>query len=160
MGGRCAGTRSRGAFNNHNAGKLGVTLNLREPRAKELLRELVAVSDAVTENFAAGVMERLGFGYESLREIRNDIVYVSNNGFEQRDPTALSSHGAQSPRRYRDSLILQVYLISRQQAGGIRLWITLVATTWQQQYLWVCCIDNAQAKVNGWTSPVLKQPAH
>ena len=84
--GDARGLEAGGAFNNHNAGKLGVTLNLREPRAKELLRELVAVSDAVTENFAAGVMERLGFGYESLREIRNDIVYVSNNGFGATGP--------------------------------------------------------------------------
>src|SRR3712207_3837722 len=54
-------------FNNHNVEKLGITLNLRTERGKELLRELVKVSDAVTENFAAGVMERLGFGYDELR---------------------------------------------------------------------------------------------
>ena len=52
-------------FNNHNVEKLGITLNLRTERGKELLRRAGAgVSDAVTENFAAGVMERLGFGYE------------------------------------------------------------------------------------------------
>ena len=80
------GLEAGGAFNNHNAGKLGITLNLRHHRAKELLRELVAISDAVTENFAAGVMERLGFGYEQLRQIREDIVYVSNNGFGATGP--------------------------------------------------------------------------
>ena len=56
-----------GSFNNHNANKLGITLNLRTERGKELLRDLVRVSDAVTENFSAGVLERLGFGYERLR---------------------------------------------------------------------------------------------
>ena len=70
-----------GAFNNHNTEKLGITLNLRTERGKELLRELVRISDAVTENFSAGVMERLGFGYEQLTELRPDIVYVSNSGF-------------------------------------------------------------------------------
>jgi len=75
------GIEAGGSFNNHNAGKLGITLNLRDDRAKDLLRELVAASDAVTENFAAGVMERLGFGYEALRAIKPDIVYVSNCGF-------------------------------------------------------------------------------
>src|SRR3982751_2218480 len=45
-------------FNNHNVEKLGVTIDLRKERGKELLRQLVKVSDAVTENFAAGVMER------------------------------------------------------------------------------------------------------
>ena len=70
-----------GAFNNHNTEKLGITLNLRTERGKELLRDLVRISDAVTENFSAGVMERLGFGYEQLRELKPDIVYVSNSGF-------------------------------------------------------------------------------
>ena len=70
-------------FNNHNVEKLGVTINLRTERGKDLLRQLVTVSDAVTENFAAGVMDRLGFGYEDLRKLRSDIVYVSNCGFGQ-----------------------------------------------------------------------------
>ncbi len=75
-----------GAFNNHNTEKLGITLNLRTARGKELLRELVRVSDAVTENFSAGVLERLGFGYEQLRELKPDIVYVSNSGFGDSGP--------------------------------------------------------------------------
>ena len=73
-------------FINHNVEKLGITLNLRTERGKELLAELVRVSDAVTENFAAGVMERLGFGYERLKELRPDVVYVSNCGFGQTGP--------------------------------------------------------------------------
>jgi crotonobetainyl-CoA:carnitine CoA-transferase CaiB-like acyl-CoA transferase len=73
-------------FINHNVEKLGITLNLRTERGKELLAELVRASDAVTENFAAGVMERLGFGYERLRELRPDVVYVSNCGFGHTGP--------------------------------------------------------------------------
>ncbi len=73
-------------FNNHNIEKLGITINLRLDRGKELLRELVAVSDVVAENFAAGVLERMGFGYDALRAIREDIVYVSNCGFGQTGP--------------------------------------------------------------------------
>lgn len=75
-----------GAFNNHNVEKLGVTLNLKHPRGKELLERLVRISDVVTENFAAGVMERLGFGYERLRELKSDVVYVSNSGFGATGP--------------------------------------------------------------------------
>ncbi len=82
------GVEAGGSFNSHNAGKLGITLNLRDDRAKALLRELIAASDAVTENFAAGVMERLGFGYEALRQIKPDIVYVSNCGFGATGPYA------------------------------------------------------------------------
>ncbi len=75
-----------GAFNNHNVQKLGITLNVRTERGKEILRDLVKVSDAVTENFAAGVLERWGFDYEALKKIRPDIIYVSNCGFGHSGP--------------------------------------------------------------------------
>ncbi len=77
-----------GAFNNHNVEKMGVTLNLRLESGRDLLRRLVAVSDVVTENFAAGVMTKLGFSYDELRAIRPDIVYVSNCGFGHVGPYA------------------------------------------------------------------------
>lgn len=73
-------------FNNHNIEKLGVTINLRTDKGRELLAELVAVSDVVAENFAAGVLERMGFGYEDLCRLREDIIYVSNCGFGHTGP--------------------------------------------------------------------------
>ena len=73
-------------FNNHNVNKLGITLNLRTERGRELLAELVRVSDVVAENFAAGVLERLGFSYDHLVELRPDVVYVSNCGFGHTGP--------------------------------------------------------------------------
>ncbi|MEZ4554494.1 MAG: CoA transferase [Dehalococcoidia bacterium] len=75
-----------GGFNNHNAGKLGITLNLQTEKGRELLPRLVAISDVVAENFAAGVMDRLGFGYERLRAIKPDIIYLSNCGFGASGP--------------------------------------------------------------------------
>ena len=51
-------------FINHNVEKLGITLNLRTARGKELLHQLVRISDVVSENFAAGVFARLGLSYE------------------------------------------------------------------------------------------------
>jgi len=80
------GVNLGGGFNNHNVTKLGVTLNLRHETGRELLSRLIAISDVVTENFAAGVLERLGFGYERLTEIRPDIIYVSNSGFGHSGP--------------------------------------------------------------------------
>jgi crotonobetainyl-CoA:carnitine CoA-transferase CaiB-like acyl-CoA transferase len=70
-----------GAFNNHNVEKLGITLNLRTAEGKALIRQLIATSDVVTENFAAGVLARMGLTYEELRAIKPDIIYVSNCGF-------------------------------------------------------------------------------
>ncbi len=75
-----------GSFNNHNTEKLGITLNLRTDRGRELLRELIAISDVVSENFSAGVFERLGLSYSELREIRDDVIYVSNCGFGHSGP--------------------------------------------------------------------------
>ncbi|WP_235009758.1 CaiB/BaiF CoA-transferase family protein [Mycobacterium sp. 3519A] len=80
------GVNLGGGFNNHNVGKYGVTINLRTDEGKELLRELIAVSDVVCENFAAGVMEHRGFGYDDLRRIKPDIIYVSNCGFGHTGP--------------------------------------------------------------------------
>ena len=77
-----------GGFNNHNVEKLGITLNLRTERGRELLVEIVKRSDVVAENFAAGVLERLGFGYERLKELRPDVIYVSNCGFGHTGPYA------------------------------------------------------------------------
>jgi crotonobetainyl-CoA:carnitine CoA-transferase CaiB-like acyl-CoA transferase len=70
-----------GGFNNHNTEKSGVTIDVRTARGKEMLTELLRQSDCVTENFAAGVLERWGFGYEALKAIKPDIIYVSNCGF-------------------------------------------------------------------------------
>jgi crotonobetainyl-CoA:carnitine CoA-transferase CaiB-like acyl-CoA transferase len=75
-----------GGFNNHNVEKRGVALDLRKERGREILAEIVKRSDAVTENFAHGVMQRWGFGYERLKELRPDIVYVSNCGFGHSGP--------------------------------------------------------------------------
>jgi len=75
-----------GGFNNHNTDKYGITLNLRTDKGKEILTELLRISDAVTENFAAGVLEKWGFGYEQLKAIKPDIVYVSNCGFGHQGP--------------------------------------------------------------------------
>ncbi len=77
-----------GGFQNHNVEKKGITLNLRTERGKELLREIVKRSDVVSENFAAGVLEKWGFGYEDLKAIKPDIIYVSNCGFGHTGPYA------------------------------------------------------------------------
>ena len=75
-----------GGFNNHNTEKLGITLNLRTDRGKEILAEIVQRSDVVSENFAAGVLDSWGFGYEQLKALKSDIIYVSNCGFGHTGP--------------------------------------------------------------------------
>ena len=76
------------SFEQVNAGKRSVTLNLKEPRALELAHDLVRISDIVLENFRPGVMTRLGLGYPQLREIRPDIIMVSLSSNGQTGPEA------------------------------------------------------------------------
>lgn len=75
-----------GAFNNHNPNKLGITLNLRTDKAKQILTDIIKRCDVVTENFAAGVLVRWGFDYDALQRIKPDIIYVSNCGFGHEGP--------------------------------------------------------------------------
>ena len=87
-----------GGFNNHNTDKKGITLNLRTERGKELLAAIVEKSDVVAENFAYGVLEKWGFGYDRLRELKPDIIYVSNCGFGHTGPYRCLLYTSPSPR--------------------------------------------------------------
>ena len=60
-----------------NRAKLGCTFNFRSPEGIELFKGLVANSNVVIDNFSTGVMDRLGLGYEALREVKPDIVQVT-----------------------------------------------------------------------------------
>lgn len=75
-----------GFFLSINRNKRGITLDLKTPRAREIVAELVRVSDAVVENFRPGVMERLGMDYAALHAINPRIVYTSISGFGQTGP--------------------------------------------------------------------------
>lgn len=77
---------SSGYFNQWNQGKRSVQLSLAEPGAIEIVKELVAHCDVLVENFATGVMERLGLGYETLREIRPDLIMASISGYGETGP--------------------------------------------------------------------------
>ena len=75
-----------GRFNAYNRNKLGLTLDLRSDEGRELIQELVKISDIVVENFSVGVMNRLGLDYESCRELRPDIICISLPGFGSTGP--------------------------------------------------------------------------
>jgi formyl-CoA transferase len=68
--------------------KRSVTLDLHQPRGQALLRELVAQSDVVIENFRPGTLARWGLGYEDLRAVKPGIVMLSVSGFGQTGPYA------------------------------------------------------------------------
>lgn len=76
-------------FNMVNRNKRAICLDLKHPRGREAFLELVKVSDLVTENFRQGVMDRLGIGYETLREVNPRIIMLS-----------LGSQGSTGPERH------------------------------------------------------------
>jgi crotonobetainyl-CoA:carnitine CoA-transferase CaiB-like acyl-CoA transferase len=69
-----------------NSNKKGITLNLKTPRGQELFKELAKESDVVVENFAVGVMDKLGLGYEVLKQLRPGLIYASSTGFGRSGP--------------------------------------------------------------------------
>ena len=68
--------------------KLGITLELKTPEGAALFKELVARADVVTENWSVGTMERLGLGYEDLKQVNPRLVYASITAFGQNGPYA------------------------------------------------------------------------
>lgn len=73
-------------FLKRNRGKKSITLNLRSERGKEIFKKLAAKVDVVLENFTPGVMDRLGLGYEALKEVNPKLIYCSISGFGQSGP--------------------------------------------------------------------------
>jgi crotonobetainyl-CoA:carnitine CoA-transferase CaiB-like acyl-CoA transferase len=71
-----------------NSGKKSVTLDLKKPEAKAIVMKLARTADVFVENFRAGVVSRLGFGYEALRKENPRIIYCSISGFGQTGPDA------------------------------------------------------------------------
>lgn len=76
------------SFLAQNANKKSLTLNLKAAEGKEIFTRLAKASDVLVENFRPGVMARLGFSYEQLREINPRLIYCAISGFGQTGPDA------------------------------------------------------------------------
>src|SRR5262249_8845289 len=69
-----------------NAGKRTLKLDLKKLRGREILLDLVEHADVLVENFAAGVMERLGLGLEVLKQRNPSLIYASSTGYGSDGP--------------------------------------------------------------------------
>ena len=69
-----------------NRNKRSLTLNLRDPQAKEIFLKLAKDSDVIVENFTPGVMERFGLDYEAVKATNPNVIYCSISGFGQDGP--------------------------------------------------------------------------
>jgi benzylsuccinate CoA-transferase BbsF subunit len=155
------------AWEELNMGKRSITLNLKESRARELVRQLIARSDVVVENFSTGVMERLGLDYDSLREVNPRIIMASSSAFGRTGPdrelvaygtlvqcltgwAALSAHPGYPPRSsggvWTDPL-----------TAGIETFLVLAAI-WRQRESGVGCfidLSMAETTIAALPEPVL-----
>jgi len=77
-----------GSFQIYNTDKLSLGVNVRDPRGREIIEQLVRTSDVVIDNFGVGTMADLGFGIEELRAINPDVIVASLSGYGQTGPSA------------------------------------------------------------------------
>ncbi|MBC3537413.1 CaiB/BaiF CoA transferase family protein [Megasphaera hominis] len=68
-------------YANVNRGKKGVTLNLKSDKGKEMFKQMVKKADVVVENYRPGVMDKMGVGYDVLKEVNPRIIYGAVSGF-------------------------------------------------------------------------------
>ncbi len=94
---RCAifpEANASGLFSDRNAGKLGITLNMRHPDGVALFKKLVAISDIVIEGFRPNAMRSWGLDYETLKSVKPDIIYLQMAGFGRTGPySSFASYG-------------------------------------------------------------------
>lgn len=73
-------------FMSLNRGKRSMTMNLKNPKAQELFKEMVKKVDVVLENYRPGTMEKFGLGYEEIKKINPNIIYTACSGFGHTGP--------------------------------------------------------------------------
>lgn len=86
--GGAAGNRINASFLALNRNKRSLAIDLKSPEGRLVARRLAASSDVVVQNYRPGVAERLGMDYETIRELRPDVVYVSLSGYGESGPYA------------------------------------------------------------------------
>lgn len=76
------------SFLAQNAGKRSISINLKSPAGKQVFLRMVKNADVILENYRPGVMDRLGIGYQTLKQENADVVYCAISGFGQTGPLA------------------------------------------------------------------------
>jgi crotonobetainyl-CoA:carnitine CoA-transferase CaiB-like acyl-CoA transferase len=135
------GRNRSGYFNQYNQGKLSLSLDLKKPEAIAVAKDLVAQCDVVCENFAAGVMDRMGLGYETLRGLRPDLVMIALSGYGATGPDAefvsygpaqVPLSGMSSLTGYADWPPMHVGISYGDPTGGLHGAFAVLAALWHR----------------------------
>src|SRR5258706_4217026 len=128
-------------FVSFNGNKRSLTLDLKDPRGKEVFRALLAASDVLLEHFGPGVLERLGFGYPAVREINPRLVYASIKGFgsygpyrdyKSYEPIAQAMGGAMSVTGLPDGPPMYIWASIGDSGTGMHCVIGILAALMQR----------------------------
>lgn len=124
-----------------NTNKSGIRLNLKTAAGRDILCRLAAQADVLIENFAPGVMDRLGVGYDVLREVNPHLVYASATGFGQCGPyshlgamdlTVQAMTGVMASNGFPDTPPVKAGVAVADFAGGTHLALAVVAALFQR----------------------------
>jgi crotonobetainyl-CoA:carnitine CoA-transferase CaiB-like acyl-CoA transferase len=130
------GPNRSGYFNQYNQGKKSLALDLKKPEALAVAKRLCAASDVVVENFAAGVMDRMGLGYDVLKTLRPDVIMIALSGYgatgPDRDkvsygPAQVPLSGMSSLTGYRDFPPMHVGISYGDPTGGLHGAVAVLA---------------------------------
>src|SRR5436309_3408269 len=164
------GPNRSGYFNQYNQGKKSIALDLKRPEAIEAAKRLCAASDVVVENFAAGVMERMGLGWEVLRRLRADLIMIALSGYGATGPDSdkvsygpaqVPLSGMSSVTGYRGFPPMHVGISYGDPTGGLHGAVAVLAAllhrarTGQGQYIdlsqWETSMAVLPEAICGWT---------
>ena len=149
------------SFLAQNAGKTSLTLNLKAPKGKAVLKRLVASADVLVENFRPGVMDRLELGYETLKAENPALIYCAISGFGQDGPWAhrpaydqiiQGASGVMSVTGYAESAPLRVGYPLADTVGGLTAAMAISAALNAPErgaYIDVSMLDSVLATM-GW----------
>src|SRR5437660_8284566 len=123
-----------------NGNKRSLTLNLKNPGAKDVFRTLLKTGDVLLENFGPGVLERLGFGYAAVKQLNPRLVYASIKGFgsygpyadyKSFEPIAQAMGGAMSVTGFPDNPPTYIFPAIGDSGTGMHMAIGILAALQQ-----------------------------
>ena len=125
-----------------NSNKQFITLDLKTARGKALIREMVAKADVLIENFSQGAMERLGLGYDALKQVNPGLIYASGSGYGRSGPmknypamdiAVQAMSGLMSINGFEDRPPVKVGPAVADFLGGVHLYAAVVTALYERR---------------------------
>jgi crotonobetainyl-CoA:carnitine CoA-transferase CaiB-like acyl-CoA transferase len=127
-----------------NQMKRSLVLDLKDPKGVEIFKELAKEADVIVQNFRPGAVDRMGIGYEAIKAVNPDIIYVSVSGFGQEGPL--------SDRRVYDPVIqcMSGFCVSSADENGNRLTPCFLVDKFTSFTVFQACLAALLARARGY----------